>query len=351
MKKLPFQIQFDRIDVLKALNNANHSMGELKGSMKLLPNPYILLNAIMLGEAKDSSAIENIITTFDDLYKEMSADHADNHAAKEVLRYRSAMKLGYEDLQKNGFINTNSLVRIQECIEEARSGIRKLPGTMIKNATTGVVVHIPPQSESEIRDLLDNLEQYINNNLDDYDPLIKLALIHYQFESIHPFYDGNGRTGRILNVLYLVLKNEIDLPVLYLSRYIIRNKETYYTMLKESHEDDNKIIDLVIFMLKGVDETARFTSNFIYEITGSIESVSLMMKEKCPKIYSKELVEFLFFDFYTKNEYIRKKFGLSRPTATKYLKTLEREGFLVSERVGKEIIYKNSALYNLISHW
>jgi len=351
MKKLPFGIQLDRVDVLKALSRATESFGELKGAMHLLPDPYILLNAIILGEAKDSSEIENIITTYDELYKEMNSEKITNQAAKEVLRYRSAMKLGFEDLVKNGYITTNSMVRIQAVIENNAGGIRKLPGTVIKNTRTGEVLHTPPQAEAEIRDLLSNLELYINQDLDDYDPLIKMALIHYQFESIHPFYDGNGRTGRILNVLYLVLKEKIDLPILYLSRYIIRNKETYYHLLKVVREDENKIVDFVIYLLKGIEETAQFTTLFIKEIVSSMDLTSTLMKERLPKIYSKELVEFLYRDFYTKVEFVQKNFGISRPTATKILKSLEKEGFLISERVGKENIYKNTALFNLINHW
>lgn len=348
--KLPLSKDLNDVETLKLLSNANNRIGELKGILNQLPNPKILLNAITLGEAKDSSEIENIVTTYDEIYKEMTSSSSISANAKEVLRYRKAISLGFEELNKNGFISIRSLINIQDCIESNKGGIRKLPGTVIKNTKTGEIVHTPPQSEKEILDYLANLEKYINNE-NEYDPLINMGLIHYQFETIHPFYDGNGRTGRILNVLYLVMMNKLSFPVLYLSRYIIQNKDEYYTLLKECNTDEENIRKFVRYMLKGIIVTSNFTIQFISEIVESMEQTTVLMKERLPKIYSKELVEYLYYEFYTKNEFLRNELNISRSTANKYLKSLEEAGFLVSEKVGKEVIYKNVALFNLMEKW
>lgn len=350
MHKLPVDIDFNTIEILNILNSANYKLGELNGMLRLLPNPKILLNAITLGEAKDSSEIENIITTYDELYKEMSTNFSNSLAAKEVINYRNAINHGMAMLERNGYISIRMIAEIQECIEKNKGGIRKLPGTVVKNTNTGEVLHTPPQSESKILDYLSNLEVFINNE-NSYDPLINMAIIHYQFETIHPFYDGNGRTGRIINILYLVLKNRISLPILYLSRYIIKNKLTYYSLLHDIQMDETKIIDFVIYMLRGVEEISEFTIHFIEQINESLNLTTKLLKEKLPKIYSKELVELLYYEFYTKNSFLQDTLGISRNTATKYLKELEKEGFVISERIGKEVVYKNIALYDLIEKW
>ena len=350
MYKLPLNVDIYDVETLKLLSDANNKIGELKGVLNQLPNPKILLNAVTLGEAKDSSAIENIVTTYDEIYKEMISETSVSDSAKEVLRYKTAISNGFEELKTKGFISINSLIDIQECVEASRAGIRKLPGTVIKNTLTGEVVHTPPQSEEEILDYLKNLEDYINTD-QTYDPLVNMAVIHFQFETIHPFYDGNGRTGRILNVLYLVMSGKIDYPVLYLSKYIIDNKAEYYTLLKECNISEAAITKFVQYILRGIESTSVFTINFINEITKSMENTANMMKEKLPKIYSKELVEFLYYEFYTKNEFLRTELDISRNTATKYLKLLEENGFLISEKVGKEVIYKNVALFNLMDKW
>lgn len=350
MYKLPLSIDLYDIETLKLLSEANNRIGELKGILNQLPNPKILLNAITLGEAKDSSEIENIVTTYDEIYKEMTTEGMISSAAKEVLRYRKAISLGFEELKENGFISTKALVNIQKCIESDKGGIRKIPGTVIKNTKTNEVIHVPPQSEQEIYEYLSNLEKYINLD-NEYDPLINMAVIHYQFETIHPFYDGNGRTGRILNVLYLVMKEKLSFPILYLSKYIIQNKDEYYLILKECNECEENIRKFIRYMLKGIIYTSNFTIQFIYEVLSSMDMTTRLMKEKCPKIYSKELVEYLYYEFYTKNEYFRQEFEISRATAIKYLKELENNGFLVSEKVGKEVIYKNVALFNLMDRW
>ena len=347
MNKLPINIDLNTINILKQLNNSNNKIGELKGMVSLLPNPNLVLNLISISESKDSSAIENIITTYDEIYKELISNDNIGSKSKEVLNYKKAIEHGTLLVNNNGFISTNTIINVQKIIEPTKEGIRKLPGTVILNDITGKVVHIPPQKENEIRDMMANLESYINEN-DDYDPLIQMALIHYQFESIHPFYDGNGRTGRILNILYLVLKEKINEPILYLSKYIVENKETYYKLLRLCNEDIKYINDFVLYMLKGVEETSIYTINLINRINEKIELTKKLMQKTLPTIYKYEIVEHIFSHMYTKNEFFRKSLDISRATATKYLKLLVEEGFLITERVGKEVIYKNVQLFNLI---
>lgn len=348
MKKLPFNVDLDTVEILKELNKANNSIGELKGVMNLLPNPNIILSLLSVGESKDSSAIENIVTTYEDIYKEMITKKPISKAAKEVNAYKKAIDLGYLKLKDKGFISTNTLVDIHKIIEPNKGEIRKLPGTIIRNMDTNEVVHTPPQSESDIRDLLHNLEVYINED-NEYDPLVNLALIHFQFESIHPFYDGNGRTGRILNILYLVLQNKIEQPILYLSKYIIENKNEYYNLLKSCNQDIENIPSFVLYMLQGVYETSRYTISMVLRINELINLTKEAMKLRLKEIYSDEIVLHMFSFLYTKNEFFREQLNISRPTATKYLKALEEEGFLVSERVGKEVVYKNIQLLNIFN--
>mgnify|MGYP002639056387 CR=1 FL=1 len=346
MKTLPFNVNLDTVPVLKELNMANNSIGELKGVMNLLPNPGIILSLLAVGESKDSSAIENIVTTYEDIYKEMITKKPISKAAKEVNNYKKAIEIGFGELEEKGFISTNSLVNIQEVIEPNKGGIRKLPGTVIKNMDTGEIVHTPPQSEFEIRELLKNLEDYINGE-NIYDPLIQLALIHFQFESIHPFYDGNGRTGRILNILYLVEQKKIKQPILYLSKYIIENKNQYYDLLRLCNEEIENITKFVIYILKGIHDTSKYTISMIMRINDLISITRETMKARLSDIYSEDIITHMFSYLYTKNEFFREHLNISRPTATKYLRALVKEGFLVSEKVGKEVIYKNVQLFNI----
>lgn len=335
------------MDILKELNTANHHIGELKGILKILPNPGIVLSLINLSESKDSSAIENIITTYDEIFKEIVSKTPTFGKPKEIINYKHALDHGLLVMRQKGFISTNILVEIQNIIEQNKGGIRKLPGTVIFNDKTNEIVHTPPQDETEISELMHNLELFINQN-NDYDPLIQMALIHFQFESIHPFYDGNGRTGRILNILYLVLKDKLSEPILYLSKYIMENKEQYYALLRKCNEDIKHIKDFVVYILRGISETSINTINLILRINQSIELTKVMMKKHLPDIYRYEIVEHLFSYMYTKNEFFRDYLNISRATATKYLKLLEKEGFIVSEQLGKEVIYKNVQLLNLI---
>lgn len=346
---LPPNVDLETKSVLKQSVRANKALAELKGYADTIPNKHILINAVMIKEAKDSSAIENIITTHDDLYRAMSDASGASSAAKEVVNYRTALWFGYKQVKAREMLTTNMIVEIQDQIEKNQAGIRKLPGTVLMNERTGETVYTPPAGEDEIRNLMGNLEKYINEDFDDIDPLIKLAVIHYQFESIHPFYDGNGRTGRIINVLYLVLKELLDSPILYLSSYIIRNKSAYYKLLQEVRTEENWE-DWIIYILTGIEETAEGTLQIIKKINVEVETMSAEIKEKLPKIYSKELTDLLFYEFYTKIAFIENGLSVSRKTAVSYLNALERDGFLTSQKIGKERIYQNKRLYDLVKY-
>lgn len=348
MKLLPLNnIDLKTPKILEALNEASRSLAELKGFANSISNQHILINAITINEAKDSSAIENIVTTHDSIYKVLTRSGFKEDAAKEVVDYRSAIWNGYETIKEKGFISINLLVKIQSMIEHNNAGIRKTPGTNLINAKTGDVIYTPPQNEKEIKDLLKNLEEYINNNSDNVDPLIKMALIHNQFESIHPFYDGNGRTGRILNILYLVLNDLLDSPILYLSNYINDNKDEYYRLFRSVREYNN-YEDWILYILKGIDETSKNTIELIKKIINEMESYKEEFIEKLPKIYSDELLEALFYEVYTKIGYIEEKCNVTRQTASTYLNQLVEIGLLEYEKIGRESIYKNTRLIELL---
>lgn len=348
MKMLPFdEYNFKTPRILEELSNASRYLAELKGFANSIPNQHILINAITINEAKDSSAIENIVTTHDSIYKVLTESGFKESAAKEVVDYRSAIWRGYEIIKEKGFISTNILVELQSMIEPMNYGIRKTPGTNLVNSVTGEIIYTPPQIESEIRDLLKNLENYINNFEDETDPLIKMAMIHYQFESIHPFYDGNGRTGRILNVLYLVLSGLLDSPILYLSNYINKNKSDYYRLFNEFREKNN-YEDWIIYILKGIQETSKNTIDLIKMIQEEMELYRNKFREELPKVYSDELLDTLFFEVYTKINYIESKCGVTRQTAASYLNQLVDKGLLDYEKVGRESIYKNTRLISLL---
>ena len=346
LEMLPLDNEIETKMVLKQLARTSRALAELKGIAQTMPNQNILINAIMINEAKTSSGIENIVTTHDEIYKAMVRPMDTSPAAKEVVDYRAAIWKGYELIQERGIINTNIIIKIQEKIEHNQAGIRSVPGTVIKNTLTDEIVYIPPQEKAEILKYMKNLEDYINNDEDMVDPLIKLAIIHYQFESIHPFYDGNGRTGRILNILYLVLKGLIDTPILYLSKYIIRNKIQYYELFQKTRES-GKFEEWIIYILVGIEEMAEETISIINKIRDEILKMKHELREKT-KLYSKELLEALFFEFYTKIPYVQKQLGVSDKTAQKYLDTLVSLGFLTSEKIGRERIYKNERLFRII---
>jgi Fic family protein len=344
----PKRSSIETIKVLKQVSKSAVALAELKGLAKTLPNPTILINAVVLKEAQASSEIENVITTQDKLYQALFAKSTKpDVATKEVLRYREALLMGTQLIKKRGFLNTNGIIRIQRELEENNAGIRKLPGTALVNDLTNEVIYTPPDNYDTISDLMKNLEDYLNDDSDDISPLIKLAIQHYQFESIHPFYDGNGRTGRILNVLYLILKELLDEPILYLSSFIIKKKGDYYRLLQEVRTKNNWE-DWILFILKGVEETAIETIKQINKINTAFNETQKLVQKKLPKIYSKDLIEQLFIHPYCKIEFLVTNMKIERKAASRYLITLEEIGILVSEQKGKEVIYINSKLYNLL---
>lgn len=347
LPKLPPNADLETNKILKQLVESHRALAELKGFSDMIPNKNILINAITINEAKDSSEIENIVTTHDELFKMMSSQSYTSPSAKEVVDYRSAIWKGYELVKEKEFLSTNMLIEIHNIIEPNKPGIKKIPGTVLKNQATGEIVYTPPIGKEEIISYLDNLEEYINIDNNNIDYLIKLAVIHYQFECIHPFYDGNGRVGRMINVLYLILKELLDGPILYLSKYIIRNKLSYYRLIQRVTEEE-KWEEWILFILKGIEETAEETLTIVKNINELLERTAREIKDTIPAIYSRELVELIFFEFYTKIAYLEEGLGVSRKTASKYLSILEENGFLVSKKIGREKIYLNKNLFEIV---
>ena len=347
--ELPLKIDLETKKVLKALPSAHAALAELKGIASTIPNQNILINTLGLQEAKDSSAIENIITTHDDLYKsELNLDAFKSLQAKEVQNYISALKKGFELVSKTGLLTNKTILKIQEVLEGNKAGFRKLPGTAIKNTDSGQTIYTPPQDFDDILRLMSNLELYINDSkIQDYDPLIKMAIIHFQFESIHPFYDGNGRTGRIINILYLILIKLQTIPILYLSNYIIKHKSDYYRLL-QNVRDENLWEDWLLFMIKGVEETAIET----IELIERIRFLMLDYKHKLRnnyKFYSQDLLNNLFKHPYTKIEFVVRDLGVSRLTAANYLNKLAEDKLLRKEKLGTGNYYINEELFELLT--
>lgn len=349
LKKLPLEKDIETKKVLKSLNKAHRALAELKGLISSIPNENILINTLVLQEAKDSSAIENIITTHDDLYKaELNFESFKSLDAKEVQNYIAALKTGFQLISKRNLLTNNNIIEIQSVLEKNNAGFRKVSGTVLKNAITGEVIYTPPQEYETIKDLMVNLESFINDDtLSDFDPIVKMAIIHYQFESIHPFYDGNGRTGRIINVLYLVMKGLLDLPVLYLSRYIIKHKVNYYKLLQEVRET-NVWESWLLYIIEAVEQTAKET---IYTIK-QIQQLMLEFKHVIRanyKFYSQDLLNNLFKHPYTKIEFIERDLGVSRITAANYLNRLAKDGILVKHKLGTGNYYINKKLYSILT--
>jgi len=351
LTKLPFpeEASLETVQLLKKVVRAHRYLAELKGVAKTIPNEAILISTLTLQEAKDSSEIENIFTTHDQLFQaSILQGQKTNQSAKEVENYRAALWESYQQTKSTGLIRFEDILRTQAVIEPNKPGIRKLPGTVIGNAS-GHIIYTPPQHPDEIQDLLSNLVEYINDDqLSDLDPLIKMAIIHHQFESIHPFYDGNGRTGRILNILYLVKNDLLDLPILYLSRYIVRSKGEYYRLLQEAREKNNWQ-DWVSYIIEGIEVTARETIEFVNQIRELIMQTKQRMHSQLPKIYSQELLNNLFFHPYTKVQFLIDQLGVSRITATKYLNELTEQGFVSKHKVGRTNYYINEPLVALIN--
>lgn len=344
-KELPVELELTP-KIYKALNLASRKLGELNGFIKTIPNQDILINSLVLQEAKDSSEIENIITTHDELFSAQIDESKITQSAKEVLNYEVALKKGYALIKKYKLLLNRHILEIQKCLEQNNAGFRTQSGTMLKNPSTGEIKHIPQNSGDIIR-LMTNLERYINDGLDDIDPLIKLAIIHYQFETIHPFYDGNGRTGRIINVLYLVYKELLDLPILYLSAYIIKNKTKYYRLL-QSVSEKSTWNEWIEYILKGIEQTATASVDMIKSIDQAMQKFGNLLQEKEPKIYSKDFVELLFSYPYTKIGSVENSLNITRQTAAKYLKIAQDLGIFKCVKLGKYSYFVNLSLYEIL---
>jgi Fic family protein len=345
---LPPKADLETPVILKAAITANRSLAELKGKAQSLPNPSILINSIVAQEAKASSEIENIVTTNDKLFIALSAnDQQADPQTKEVLRYRQALWQGISKLEKED-LDPKFFVKLMQIIKESKNGIREDSGTVIANPKTRKIIYWPPEGKELILELLNNLSDYMQTD-DDTDPLIKMAVMHYQFEAIHPFEDGNGRTGRILNILYLIRQELLHQPVLYLSDHVIANKPDYYRLLREVTEQE-AWEPWVLFMLEAVKVTSEKTMNRIGTIQQLLEDTISEAKAVLPeRVYSKELIELLFEQPYCKVKFLVDRDLAKRQTAAEYLKELESAGFLKSKQVGREVLYLNTRLYDLLS--
>jgi Fic family protein len=344
----PPREKVETIEILRQTNKSTAALAELKGIAKTIPNQAMLINAIVLQEAKDSSEIENIITTKDELYKALTINKSNiSVETKEVVNYRKAIFSGFDIAKKQGFIRVNDIVSIQQELVDNTAGIRSTPGTVLKNDRTGEIVYTPPQDKAELIDLLTNFINHYNKIDNDLSPLINLAILHYQFESIHPFYDGNGRTGRILNILYLILNELIDVPILYLSSYITENKSEYYRLLNRTNHE-GKWEEWIMFMLKAVENTSKDTILRITNIKEQLDKTIIKVKKESPKIYRKELVELLFEQPYSKIDFVVNRLNVERKAASRYLRELEEIGILKSQKIGRETLYINSELIEIL---
>lgn len=348
---LPPQQDLETKAILKKLPSVSRRLAELKGVAATIPNESILINTLALQEAKDSSAIENIITTHDELYKvQLFEELITNASAKEVNNYAEALKHGFDLVRHNKVLTTNHIIEIQRILEQNDAGFRKVPGTTLINQATGESVYTPPQEYDVIIELIDNMVKFMNDAIEsDLDPLIKMAIIHHQFESIHPFYDGNGRTGRILNILYLVIQDLLDLPILYLSRYIISNKADYYRLLQKVR-DTGEWEEWIIYILNGIEQTAKETIVLIAKMRTLMQDYKNRIRTELPKLYSQDLLNNIFRHPYTKIEFVMNELMVSRLTASKYVELLVQKGFLTKEKIGRSNFYINVPLFLLFKN-
>ncbi len=339
----------ETINVLRALAAANRSLAELKGRAAAIPNQGILIDMLALQEAKASSEIENIVTTQDELFQaELFPEGPDSPAAKEVALYRDALRYGFDRLNHfEGLLTNATIVGMFRLLKQRDDGFRQTLGTALKNDRTGQIVYVPPQDPREIIGAMDALERFINDDqLSALDPLIKMALVHHQFESIHPFPDGNGRIGRILNVLYLTRVDLLEIPILYLSRAINNSKDDYYRLLQHLR-DTGDWESWLVYMLTAVDETAKTTLDLIENIRDQMSTTKRRLRAELPKIYSQDLLNNLFRHPYTRIEYVQKELGVTRQTAARYLDTLASAGFISKHQTGRSNYYINDRLVSL----
>lgn len=344
---LSLTLEVETTRILKKTISASRALSELKGAINTLPNPILFVDTVNLQEAQASSAIENIVTTQDALFQAFAADKKiEQPAIKEVIHYKDALWYGVDQLNRKPLLTTNLFISLMQIIKENQSGIRVIPGTQLKNPATNQIVYTPPAGEQIIRYKLHALEEFIHAD-NGIDPLVKMAMIHYQFEAIHPFYDGNGRTGRIILLLFLKLCGLMDPPSLYLSSFILKTKSEYYKNLRQVTEKQYWE-GWILYMLEVIESTAISGTKQIYLIENEMKIMGNEIQKLLPGIYSKDLLEILFRLPYTKRNFLEKA-GLGNiKTAGTYLKSLEEKGFLNSIRIGKEKLYLNSRLMNIL---
>jgi Fic family protein len=350
---LPLPFELENKEVLKQAMRANRSLAELKGLVHSIPNESILINTLTLQEAKDSSEVENIVTTQDDLYRfDLKVEKLENSpASKEVFKYREAIQVGFEEIKKHSLLTNNLIQKIQATLVGNTAGFRKVPGTELRN-NKQEIIYRPPQDWLDVERHMTNLERFLNTpNLTDIDPLVRLAIIHHQFESIHPFYDGNGRTGRIICVLFLVANDLLDLPILYLSRYITKNKQEYYRLLQNVRDSGGAIVDWqawILYMLKGIEETSNHTILIVSGIKELMYEYKKVLRFEFGKTYKHDLLNHLFYHPYTKIEHMSEAMHVKRITASKYLNRIVKLGLLTPEKIGRNKYYINTKLVNLL---
>ena len=333
--------------VLKACIAARAALAELKVSGELIPNQSVLINSIPLLEAQASSEIENIVTTTDRLFRFAGEDgNPPDAATKEALRYRTALHQGFRMLKERP-VSTTMAVQMCRTIKGIDLDIRSTPGTALYNEATGEVIYTPPEGRDLLKDKLSNWERYIHE-AEEIDPLVRLAVMHYQFEAIHPFTDGNGRTGRILNLLYLVDKGLLEIPVLYLSRYIIGNKRAYYEKLLRV-TTEGAWETWILYMLEAIRETAEWSNRKIHAIRDLLGETGARMRRDLPKIYSRELAEVIFVNPYCRIANVVSAGIAKRQAAAVYLKALVDAGILAEMKAGRENLYINPALLELLT--
>jgi len=348
--KLPLKYNFFTPEIMKKVVSANNALAELKGVCQKIPNQNILINSLSLQEAKDSSWIENIITTHDELYRAKIDNTFLSKEAKEVESYNEALLYSFYEVQKNKILTNRDILKTQELLEKNDAGFRTQSWTTLTNDQTWEIIYTPPQNIDEITDLMKNLEEYINKNLDENDPLIKMAIVHHQFESIHPFYDWNGRTWRIMNILFLVLNDLLDLPILYLSKYIIENKSDYYRLLQEVREKWNWD-EWVLYMLDSVEKTSISTIKMVNSIWDLMWTTKNKMKENNLSFYSKDLLEIIFSNPYTKIDFLVDDMWIHRETASRYLNKLVKEWYMEVVKIKNSKFFINIELFKILKKW
>ncbi len=336
---------------LKVAIGARTALADLKGAGRLIPDQSILMRAIVLQEARLSSEVENIVTTNDELYQALNQEHENwgNPHTKEVMMYGEAVWRGQSHLKRNGILSTGLFCELCSTLKGREMNIRALPGTKITHEQTGETIYYPPEGPELIHKLLLNMSEYLYDDQVKVDPVIRMAVAHYQFEAIHPFSDGNGRTGRVLNILYLVNQRLLDLPILYLSKTILKNKGRYYEGLRQVTEE-GAWEEWILYMLEAVETTAIETREKIEAIKEGMDDLVRILNENeaTRKFYSRELVEIIYSQPYLRTSNLEEAGLGSRLTVTKYLKTLEAMGLLVSIPVGRRVLYLNQKLMSIL---